>query len=462
MNLNCQFETEKSSFSFSIFNLQIQKREKMRWKMNLIYICSMTEEFLHYIWQYRLYNPELFLHSGERIEVLHPGIHNTDSGPDFFNAKIRIGETLWAGNIEIHVLASDWKRHNHQNDRNYNNVILHVVYRDDLKILRIDGSAIPTVDLEGHFNENAWKNYLGFMSSKQWIPCRANILKVDSFVRIAWLDRLLIERLERKAILVENVLALTKNDWAQTFYRLLALNMGFKLNNQAFEMLAQSLPYPFLSKHADDLFQIEAMVFGQAGLLEGSFTGEYPRRLKKEYVFLRSKFELHPIDGHLWRFMRLHPGNFPTLRLAQFASIIHHSGSIIGELFSSKYVREYRELFSAEASDYWKTHYTFDKPSPPRKKTLGQSSIDLLIINLVTPLLLAYGRRKKDPEMTDRPIELLMQIKGEDNAIIRKWAELGLDVSNAAATQSLLELKTKYCDAKKCLHCSIGNELLKS
>ncbi len=421
----------------------------------------MTEEFLHYIWQYRLYTPNLVLQAGEPIEVLHPGMHNTDSGPDFFNAKIRIAETIWAGNIEIHIQSSDWKRHNHQQDRSYDNVILHVVWRNDTPVFRSDGTPIPTLELDGLYNENSWKNYLHFMASQQWIPCDTMVSSVDPFIRNAWFDRILVERLERKALQVEHILLITNNDWAQTFYRLLALNMGFKLNNQAFEMLAQSLPYQFLAKHADDLFQVEAMVFGQAGLLGSSFSDDYPNRLKKEYEFLKSKFELNPIDAHLWRFMRLHPGNFPTLRLAQFASIIHHSVSIIGELFNSNNVSAYRKLFSAEASEYWNTHYTFDKLSLSRRKTLGQSSIDLLLINLVAPILLAYGRRRSDTEITAKPIDMLMQLKGEKNSIIDKWAGLGMDVSNAANTQALLELKTNYCDAKKCLNCRIGNELLK-
>jgi hypothetical protein len=425
------------------------------------YICDMTEEFLHYIWQYRLYTPDLVLQNGEQIQVLHPGMHNTDSGPDFFNAKVRIGETIWAGNIEIHIQSSDWKRHNHQQDMSYDNVILHVVWRGDSPVYRNDGTPIPTLELDGLYNENSWKNYLRFMASQKWIPCDTMIASVDPFLRNAWFDRVLVERLERKALQVEHILSLTNNDWAHTFYRLLARNMGFKLNNQAFEMLAQSLPYQFLSKHADDLFQIEAMVFGQAGLLGISFTDDYPQKLKKEYEFLKGKFDLNPIDSHLWRFMRLHPGNFPTLRLAQFASIIHNSGLIISELFNLNDVSMYQELFSAKASEYWITHYTFDNPSAPRIKTLGPSSVDLLIINLVAPILLAYGRRLSDMEITEKPIELLMQLKGEDNSIIHKWAELGMDVSNAANTQALLEMKTNYCDAKKCLDCRIGNELLK-
>ena len=421
----------------------------------------MTEEFLHYIWQYRLYSPNLVLQTGEEVEVLHPGAHNNDSGPDFFNAKIRIGETIWAGNIEIHIQSSDWKRHNHQQDLSYDNVILHVVWRDDVVVFRRDGTQIPTLELDGLYNENSWKNYLHFMASQHWIPCDTMIARVDPFLRNAWFDRVLVERLERKALQVEQILSLTNNDWAHTFYRLLARNMGFKLNNQAFEMLAQSLPYPFLAKHADDLFQIEAMIFGQAGLLGSSFTDDYPQKLKKEYEFLKGKFDLTPIDSHLWRFMRLHPGNFPTLRLAQFASIIHHSGSIISELFSSDNVNSYHKLFGAEASEYWITHYTFDKISASKRKTLGLSSIDLLVINLVAPMLVAYGRWKSDTAMIEKAVDLLMQIKPENNTYTRKWEEIGVCAENAATSQSLIELKIQYCDNKKCLSCSLGNALLK-
>lgn len=421
----------------------------------------MTEEFLHYIWQYRLYKPHLVLQSGEQVEVIHCGMHNSDSGPDFFNARIRIGETIWVGNVEIHIQSSDWKRHAHHHDKSYNNVILHVVWRDDSPVLYNDGSLMPTLVLNGLYAENAWKKYLNFMASQQWIPCYNLISGVDSFVRNAWLDRVLVERLERKSLEVEHVLSFTNSDWALTFYRLLARNMGFKLNNQAFEMLSQSLPYLFLAKHADNLFQLEAMIFGQAGMLEVDFVDAYPIKLKKEYGFLKAKFNLIHIDSHLWRFMRLHPGNFPTLRLAQFASIIHQSVAVIAALFESSDVKAYRKLFSAEASEYWKTHYTFDKLSSSRPKTLGQSSIDLLLINLVAPILLTYGRRKSDTEFTERPLDLLLQLKGEDNAIIRRWAQLGFDVSKAATTQALIELKTNYCDAKKCLSCRIGNELLK-
>jgi hypothetical protein len=421
----------------------------------------MTEEFLHYIWMFRRYDPELTLISGEHLIVLDPGIHNSDSGPDFFNARIRIGKTLWAGNVEIHVNGSDWMRHGHHTDSAYNSVILHVVWNSDTLVKRSNGLALPVLELNGKFPESLWKTYLGFLSSRQWIPCEALLRHTDSLRVHAWLDRLLVSRLERKSAAVEEALAFSEKDWTQTFYRLLATQLGFKLNNLAFAMLAQSLPYPLLARHADDLFQVEALIFGQAGMLEADFHDDYPNRLRKEYKHLRHKFGLKPIDAHLWKFMRLHPGNFPTLRLAQFASILHRTGSSADLLFEAGDRAVYLGLFSSEASEYWTTHYLFDKPSAPRRKSLGSASADLLLINLVAPLLLTYGKRKHEPAFTERALDLLMQIKGEDNSIIRHWASLGMDVSSAAFTQALLELKTSYCDRKKCLECLIGSELMK-
>jgi len=421
----------------------------------------MTEDFLHHIWQYRLYNTGLRITSGETVEILNPGMHNTDAGPDFFNARIQIGETTWAGNIEIHVLSSEWYRHKHHLDRSYDNIILHVVWQNDQPVYRSNGELIPVLELAGHTNDTAWKKYLNFMASRSWIPCESMFLSVDDFVKNAWSERLLIERLERKSALVEEILKASGNDFNVTFYRLLARNMGFKLNNEAFGLLADNLPYAFLQKHADNLFQIEAMIFGQAGLLEGDFADEYAQNLKKEYDFLKLKFSLKPIQTKVWRFARLHPGNFPTLRLAQFAAIVHKSHGLLSRIIEAGSLESYLHLFEAEASDYWKTHYVFDKKAPSKRKTLGSDSINLLIINLVAPMLFVYGSRKGSSKLMERPIELLNEIQGESNSIINKWKLLGMNVNSAAQTQALLELKTQYCNAKKCLMCSIGNAILR-
>ncbi len=422
----------------------------------------MTEEFLHYVWQFRLYDPDLRLVSGEPITVLHPGEHNTDSGPDFFNARIRIGDTIWAGNVEVHINASDWQRHQHQLDRAYDNVIMHVVFRNDQDIFRPDGTALPTLEMEGRINQNAWKLYLQFMASRLWIPCESIIAWVDEFTRSSWFDRLLVERLEQKAAQVEHVLGLSGNDWNHAFYRLLARNMGFKLNNEAFEILAVSLPYAYLQKHANDLFQLEAMIFGQAGLLQAEFSDEYPQLLQKEYRFLQKKFSLTPVDGHVWRFMRLHPGNFPTLRLSQFAAIIHYTQGLLMNILETSEMEQYSGLFDVEASPYWQTHYLFDKPTPFRRKRLGDIAVKLLIINLVVPFLFVYGKRTGDNSFTERSIEILETLEGEENAITKHWKTLGIKNSTAARSQALLELKNNYCNNKKCLSCRIGIELLKN
>lgn len=421
----------------------------------------MTEEFLHYIWQYKLYQPTLFLVGGESIDVISAGIHNTDAGPDFFNARVRIDDTVWAGNIEIHVLASDWEKHRHQTDKLYENVILHVVWMNDKPVYRNDGHPIPTLELNKVLNASAWNTYLEFMNSRSWIPCGTQISQVETFAINSWIDRLVIERLERKALEVEHIFSLSNHDWTQTFYRLLASNMGFKVNNQAFEWLARSLPYQFLFKHSDNLFQLEAMIFGQAGLLDSDFIDEYPRQLKKEYTFLRGKFDIEPIEGSMWRFMRLHPGNFPTLRLAQFAAILNRSQSLMSEIIESQSVDEFYQLFASKASAYWETHYTFDNPSEYKIKRLGSTAIELLIINLVAPLLVAYNRRRTDYGQLDKPFDFLYRVKGENNVITRKWNEHGIPINSAATSQGLIELKTRYCDFKRCLNCRIGKELLK-
>ncbi|HPT13544.1 MAG TPA: DUF2851 family protein [Bacteroidales bacterium] len=422
----------------------------------------MTEEFLHYVWQYRLYGTGLTIDTGETLEVLHPGYHNTDSGPDFFNAKLQIGETIWAGNIEIHVNSSEWYNHRHHLDKNYDNIILHVVWLNDQPVSRENGEIIPVLELSGRIDENAWNKYLYFMASRAWIPCENMLSDVDDYVKSAWLERLLVERLERKSALVEDILKRAGNDYNETFYRLLARNMGFKLNNEAFGLLADNLPYSFLLKHADDLFQLEAMIFGQAGLLQGSFKEEYPVQLQREYAFLRSKYSLKPVDGKIWRFARLHPGNFPTIRLAQFAAIIHKSSGLFSRVVEAGSLNTYLDLFSAKASGYWQNHYLFDKQASPRKKSLGEESIRLLIINLVAPLLFVYGRSKGSSRLTEKPVELLNSVDGETNSIIKKWNQLGMNVNSAAQTQALIELKTQYCNGKKCLSCSIGNVLLRA
>jgi len=422
----------------------------------------MTEEFLYYIWKYRLIDQHLTSTSGERVVVVKPGTENTDSGPDFFNARIKTNNTVWAGNIEIHVYSSDWHKHKHQHDRAYDNIVLHVVFEDDQPVLRSNGERIPTLVLNGHFKQSVYERYTYFMTNKNWIPCENLIQGVDRFVMNNWIDRLMIEKLENKAAEISSHFLHNKSDWEQTFYEFLARNFGFKVNGTPFQLLAKFLPLKILSKHKNDKFQIEALLFGQAGLLQNSFKDDYPTKIEKEYDFLAKKYKLKPIDSHLWRFMRLRPSNFPTIRISQFADLICNSSHLFSTILEKRNLKDLVELFDVSVSDYWKSHYMFDKASTKRNKKISTNTIHLLIINTIIPFLFVYGRSHKDQSMIDRALKLLDQLPGEQNAIISKWTDLGVSVRSSFQTQSLILLKNSYCKNKRCLNCGIGNEILKN
>lgn len=421
----------------------------------------MLEEFLHYLWKFRLFDgKDLITQSGEPIEILKVGEPNTDSGPDFFNAKIKMGKTLWAGNVEIHIRASDWEVHKHQHDKAYDNVILHVVHEADKAIRRKNGEMIPTLELNGRVPKDIYQKYLIFKASKDWIPCGKQIKHVDSFTLHHWLDRLLIERLERKSAPILESLKQNNNNWEETFYQFLGRTFGLKVNSEPFELLARTVPLAVLVKHKDSLLQIEALLLGTAGLLEWEYKDEYAKQLQKEYKFLKSKFKLKPINASLWKFMRLHPPNFPTIRVAQFANLIFKSSHLFSRIIEVKYSKEISNLLSCEASEYWLTHYRFDKLSTKRKKTLGKDSINNIIINTVAPFVFVYGKQKDEEACVERALELLEKTLPENNSIISNWQELGVRAKNAYETQALLQLKNEYCSKKRCLECSIGSKLL--
>ncbi|MBL7103841.1 MAG: DUF2851 family protein [Bacteroidales bacterium] len=421
----------------------------------------MTEEFLHYIWKFRLFDQNIKLTTGEDCDIIDVGKHNKDSGPDFFNARIKTGDTIWAGNIEIHVKSSDWFVHDHQHDKAYDNIILHVVYIQDKVIKRRNGEVIPAIELKGKYNKTLFDRYSEFMTNRNWIPCEKMIFEVNRFILNNWLDRLMIERLENKAVEIEEQLKFNENNREQTFYEFLARNFGFKVNSVPFELLAKSLPLLYLGKHKNNKFQIEALLFGQAGLLSRSVKDEYFQDLKKEYKFLQKKFSLIPIDPHLWRFMRLRPSNFPTIRLAQFADLICNSSHLFSKILEVEKLNDMLQLFDVSVSEYWEDHYTFGKVSPKRKKKMGRNTINLIVINTIVPFIFIYGRIKNDQRYIDRSLKFLEQIPGETNAIIKKWEELSMSTRTAFNTQALLQLKNAFCNKKKCLECSIGNELLK-
>jgi len=431
----------------------------------------MQEEFLWHIWKFRLFdNNDLKTTDGDSIQILKVGEHNSDSGPDFFNARIKIGSTTWAGNVEIHVNSSDWKKHFHQKDKAYDNIILHVVNEADIKLHRRKGEEIPTLELKNRIPKNIYGRYLQFKTSKDWIPCGKQISSVDKFILDNWLDRLLIERLERKSQAITDSLRQNKNNWEETFYQLLARNFGQKINSEPFELLAKQLPVSVLAKHKNSLVQIEALLFGSAGMLSPSPAlpvrervkthDEYYLELQKEFRFLKSKFKLKPIDSSLWKFMRLHPPNFPTIRISQFANLIYKSSHLFSKILEADSVKNIAKLLEAETSEYWQTHYRFDKVSPKRKKKLGAGSIHTIIINTIVPFLFIYGKERGEEKFCERALFLLEKIDAENNSIISKWKSIGINSKSSYETQALLQLKNEYCSNKKCLECAIGAKLL--
>ncbi len=423
----------------------------------------MTEELLHHLWKFRLFNQlGLLTITNEHIEILNVGEHNHDAGPDFFNSKIKIADTLWAGNVEVHIHASDWKKHAHQHDKSYDNIILHVVYHADEQIYRASGEAIPTLEIASRIASFYYQNYLKFKLSTDWIPCEKQIRMVPAIVLNATLDRLLVERLEEKSTVISRMLNVNKMNWEETFYQVLARNFGFKTNALPFELLAKSLPLLVLGKQKSSLLQIEALLFGQAGFLEEHFQDRYPQQLQNEYVFLKQKFKLHPIENHLWKFLRLRPVNFPTVRIAQFAKLIYDSVHLFSKIMEAEELITLKQLLNMEVSDYWKSHYLFDKTSAIRAKKLGDDSIQNLIINTIVPFLFVYGKARGEEIYVERALRLLEELEGENNSVINNWKSLNVPTERAYATQALLQLKNKYCDEKKCLHCSIGNYLLKN
>jgi hypothetical protein len=420
----------------------------------------MTEEFLHYIWKHRLFdNDNLFSQNGERVEVLQQGEPNTNAGPDFFNAKIRINNTLWAGNAEIHINSSDWAKHNHQTDKSYDNVILQAVFKNDAPVKRSNGEFIPTIELK--FDQKLLNNYETLLQNQLWVPCQNEMKRVDSFLFGFWLNNLTIERLEKKSELIIQTLSQNNNNWEEAFYQHLMRNFGFKVNAEPFEMLAKFTPLNILAKHKNSLFQLEAMLFGQAGMLvEPILQDDYYSALQKEYLFLRKKFNLKPVEKHLWKFLRLRPVNFPTIRIAQFATLVHQSNAMFSRILESQSVNEVALMFNSGASSYWDVHYNFGKISKLKKKTLGEDMIHSILINTIIPFLFVYGKQKDNQVFKDKAVAFLEALPSENNSIIKQWKSLDIKVKTAFDTQALLQLKNEYCNRKRCLYCHVGGKII--
>ena len=420
----------------------------------------MNEEFLQYVWKHQLFNKDkLVLSSGEKFEIIHQGQWNFDAGPDFFNAKVKIGDTLWAGNIEIHLNSSDWNKHQHQIDLAYNNVILHVVTNHDMEIVNQLGNPIPTFILQ--YKHSVFENYNQLINKSSWPACSETFSQVNNVYVALAIQSLVVERLEHKIQPILKLLKDNKNDWNETFYQLLASSFGFKTNALPFEMIARSLPVKILTKHKNNLFQLEALLFGQSGMLNQQLLGDdYFLKLRNEYSHLAAKYQLHGLEGHLWKFLRLRPSNFPTIRIAQFAKLIFNSSSLLSKVIETETIDELMKFFDAEASEYWSTHYHFNHSSKMQAKRIGNTSKIILLINTVVPFLFVYGKENNKPELKDRAFQFLEQLPVEKNFITKRWAELGLIAVNAADSQALIQLKNVYCENKKCLNCKIGTKVI--
>jgi hypothetical protein len=418
---------------------------------------TMTERLLQYIWQFQHFNStSLATVDGEILQINYPGFLNTNQGPDFLEAKIKVEDTTWAGNIELHLKSSDWNTHKHSNDKNYSNIILHVVWQDDASV----GLSFPVLELQNKVSKFLLSRYDELMNATTFIPCEKSIHQVDALTWKSWQDRLLAERLQNKAEVIFNYLDENKNHWEETFWWLLAKNFGIKVNSDAFEKIARSLPVSILAKHKNQIHQLEALLFGQAGLLENNFADNYPQMLKKEYRFLKSKYKLQPIPAPLF-FLRMRPANFPTVRLAQLAMLINHSVNLFSVIKESQSLDEIKKLLNVTANDYWHYHYVFDEATGFKEKNMGLQMINNILINTIIPIVFAYGLYNKEEKYKGKALQWLEQTAAEKNTITNTFAALGIENKNAFDSQALIQLKNEYCNRKRCLECAVGNSLLK-
>ena len=418
---------------------------------------KMTERLLQYIWQLQYFNrTQLLTNDGEDLSIIFPGNINSNQGPDFLDAKIKVGETVWAGNIELHLLSSDWDNHKHSGDKNYNNIILHVVWQHDKNLLL----PFPVLELQSLVSKILLSRFDELMDARAFIPCEKLINTVPAITWTSWKERLLIERMQKKAATILCYLQSNNNHWEETFWWLVARNFGITVNSDAFEKLARSLPVSILGKHKNQIHQTEALLFGQAGLLENDFSEDYPKLLQKEYRFYKKKYSLQPIPIPL-HFLRMRPSNFPTIRLAQLAMLVHNSVHLFSIIKETLLLADLKKLLNVTANDYWHYHYLFDEPGTFMEKKLGSQMIDAIIINTIIPIVFAYGHHHKEQLYKERALMWLEQVASEKNSITRGFMLLGVANKNAFDSQALIQLKNEYCNNKRCLECAAGNKILR-
>ena len=421
----------------------------------------MQEEFLHYVWQYKKFaSSELSTTHKETLTVLSVGLPNSNSGPDFFNAQLRINNQLWAGNVEIHTKSSDWFVHHHEMDSAYDTVILHVVYEHDTEIFRKDNTVIPTLELKNYISPELLDHYRKLISNKnKWINCENDLASVSEFKIQNWLERLYIERLERKSEAVETLLKTSKNDWEAVLFKMLAKNFGLKVNGESFLSLANSIDFSIIRKSQSKPELLEALFFGQAGWLVDDVQEPYYLNLVKDYTFLKQKFGLSNTQVVSPQFFRLRPPNFPTIRLSQFAMLYHQHHNLFSKIIEADTIDTLYKLFDVSTSNFWKTHFTFTKSSKASIKRLTQSFIDLIIINTILPIKFAYAKHQGKTNQ-ETILEIARQIPNEQNSIIEKFNSIQTIAITSMQSQALIQLKTNYCDKNRCLQCAVGNVLI--
>jgi len=426
----------------------------------------MKEEFLHFLWKYSLYDRERLLdYEGNKITVIHPGEYNRDAGPDFFNARISIAGTLWAGNVEIHTYSSHFDMHGHKDDPMFDNVILHVVAENDRKVFNSRGEELLTAELV--FDLSLHDKYISLVNNPYIIACQGEIRDYDSTLFQHWLNSLVVERIQCKSEMILRIFSETGNDWEETFYRVLSRYFGFRVNTEPFEMLAMALPFRIIRKHADNRFQIESLLYGTSGMLreelfKEALSDQYYTDLIREYKFLSSKYSLQPLQGWIWKFSRLRPSNFPTIRISQLAGMLSITGGLFSRLLDVKDIKQLKELFEVYASPYWDDHFVFGSIKRGRSKKTGSQATDIFLINAVIPLLFVYGESRGLSGYSERALLFLDQIKAEQNSIINEWAVVGIKSESALSSQALIQLRDQYCRKRRCLDCRVGYRLISS
>lgn len=421
----------------------------------------MREDFIHYLWRLGRFDlRHLKTTEGETIHIQRFGTHNTHAGPDFSSAHLRISGIQWVGNVEMHLKASHWYEHGHQDDPAYDSVILHVVMEEDRPVFRRNGERIPCLELKGRIPPDLAHTYWRMLNNEYWIACQHQLHRVPTLVKTAWFDRLSAERLDHKTSAIEEKLAASQRDWEEIFYQYIARSLGGKINSHAMEMLARSLPLRILLKHQHSRLQTEALLFGQAGLLPQQSDEDYPKQLAREYQVLATKYKLQALPSTVWRYLRLRPANFPEIRIAQLACLLTNTGQLFGKTLAAANIQELENMYDLGLSNYWQTHYRFGRETKRQGRKLGSTSIRNIIINAVVPFCYLYGQLRADERYQEKALHFLRALPAEENAVLNQWKALGIEIEDAARSQALLELKQAYCDQSRCLSCAIGCAIL--